>query len=97
VFHRNLLGLDEFLGQVEVPLDDLPVYERPLSRWYALRGKSGSGKPDKNRGELEVTATFIVQSLSQSQLSLSRSERSSSGGSGKHLSVKNLAHSIGKG
>ena len=32
VHHRNLLGLDEFLGRVDVQLDQLPINERPRSR-----------------------------------------------------------------
>ena len=91
-FHRNLLGLDEFLGQVEVALADVPVYERPRPRWYALRGKAGSSKPDKPRGELELTVTFDVQSLSASRLSLG----GGSEGRSKRLSVKGFAHTIGQ-
>lgn len=32
VFHRNALGLDEFLGQIELPLSEFDVYERPRNR-----------------------------------------------------------------
>lgn len=33
VFHRNLIGQDDFLGYVEIPLDPSLVYERPQSKW----------------------------------------------------------------
>lgn len=32
VYHRNLLGLDEFLGHLSIPLDQFQLYERPRSR-----------------------------------------------------------------
>jgi len=33
VFHRNLLGLDEFVGEVCIPLQELQIYARPTSRY----------------------------------------------------------------
>jgi hypothetical protein len=60
-------------------------------RWYALKGKAGSKKPDKDRGELEVTSTFLVQNTSSSQLSLNVSSKTK-----KSLSFRNLAHTVGK-
>jgi len=30
--HRNFIGVDEFLGVVNIPLADFDVYERPKSR-----------------------------------------------------------------
>ena len=32
VLHRNFLGVDEFLGQVSLPLRDFDVYERPKTK-----------------------------------------------------------------
>jgi len=29
VYHRNLVTLDDFLGQVDIALQDIQVYERP--------------------------------------------------------------------
>lgn len=34
-FHRNFLGVDEFLGMINVPLSSFDVYERPKNRWFA--------------------------------------------------------------
>ena len=33
VYHRNLLGLDEFLGNAALPLQQFQIYERPKSRY----------------------------------------------------------------
>jgi len=29
VYHRNLFALDDFLGQVDIALQDIQVFERP--------------------------------------------------------------------
>jgi len=60
VFHRNFLGVDEFLGQISLPLRDFDVYERPKSKWYTLKCKPGKAKTDY-RGELEVRTGFTVR------------------------------------
>ena len=57
-----------------------------------MKAKAGSKKADQNRGELEVTAMFLVQQkMSQSQSSLSIEKKNK-----KSLSVRNLAHSFSK-
>lgn len=33
VLHRNFLGLDQFLGQANISLADIDVYERPKSKY----------------------------------------------------------------
>ena len=76
VLHRNFLGVDEFLGRVDVPLRDFDVYERPRSRWYQLKCKSGQNKNDY-RGEIEVKIGFTVKASS------------TFGGSATDLSKKN--------
>ena len=53
VLHRNFLGVDEFLGQVSLPLRDFDVYERPKSKTFPLKCKPGKNKNDY-RGEIEV-------------------------------------------
>ncbi|XP_037078236.1 rab11 family-interacting protein 2-like, partial [Pollicipes pollicipes] len=53
VLHRNVLGVDEFLGQTAIPLADYDVYERPRNRWFELHCKPGR-KETKQRGELQV-------------------------------------------
>lgn len=39
--HRGLLGADEFLGRVTIPLNTLDFYERPKGKWYPLQSKAG--------------------------------------------------------
>jgi len=60
VLHRNFLGVDEFLGQLSLPLKEFDVYERPRSRWYPLKCKPGKNKTEY-RGELEVKVGFTVK------------------------------------
>jgi len=60
VLHRNYLGVDEFLGQVSLPLQDYDVYEKPRTRWYPLMCKPGQNK-EGYRGELELKLGFTVK------------------------------------
>jgi len=60
VLHRNFLGVDEFLGQINLPLKEFDVYERPKSRWFRLKCKPGQNKQDY-RGEIEVKVGFTVK------------------------------------
>ncbi|XP_059090359.1 rab11 family-interacting protein 1-like isoform X3 [Tigriopus californicus] len=62
VLHRNFLGVDEFLGLVNIPLRDFDVYERPKTKWYSLKCKPGQTKADY-RGDLEVRTSFTVKSV----------------------------------
>lgn len=32
ILHTNFIGLDQFLGQIVIPLADIDVYERPKSK-----------------------------------------------------------------
>lgn len=66
--HRNFIGVDEFLGVVNIPLADFDVYERPRNRWYDLKSKPGKNK-DKPRGKLEVRVSFLVKAGSLTDLS----------------------------
>ena len=59
VLHRNFLGVDEFLGQVSLPLRDFDVYERPKANWFPLKCKPGQTKNDY-RGEIEVDVLFFT-------------------------------------
>ncbi|KAK9497246.1 hypothetical protein O3M35_004602 [Rhynocoris fuscipes] len=75
--HHNLIGIDEFLGRVCLPLNEMDVYERPKNRWFKLKDKAG--KETKERGELEVKVAFIVKAGSLSDLSKKEKHRSSLG------------------
>ncbi|CAG0898525.1 unnamed protein product [Cyprideis torosa] len=66
VYHRhNGVALDEFLGTIYIPLQDLDIHEPPRNRWYGLLGK-GFKDDGKDRGELEVRIGFVSQPLNSS-------------------------------
>lgn len=106
--HHNNFGIDEFLGQVTLPLNEFDQFERPRSRWYKLQSKPGHDKKDKDRGELEVRTSFTVKAGSLSDLSKKDKNKSSnnvSGGVGgsllslgtleKRKTLKKFAKSLG--
>lgn len=103
--HRNNLGMDEFLGQVTLPLNEMDAYERPRARWYKLQSKPGKDKKDKDRGELEARVQFTVKAGSLTDLSKKEKNKSSTLGLGgsllslntleKRKSLKKFAKSIG--
>lgn len=87
VLHRNFIGVDEFLGIINIPLADFDVYERPKNRWYDLKSKPGREK-NKPRGELEVRVAFLVKAGSLTDLS-KKPHRSSMG------QLSHMAQSLG--
>lgn len=109
VLHRNNFGLDEFLGQVTLPLNQMDQFERPRSRWFKLLSKPGQEKKDKDRGDLEIRTAFTVKAGSLSDLSKKDKNKSSlnniagnKGGSllslgtiEKRKSLKKFAKSLG--
>ena len=76
--HHNNFGIDEFLGQVSLPLNQMDQFERPRSRWFKLQSKPGHDKKDKDRGELEIRTAFTVKAGSLSDLSKKEKNKSSS-------------------
>lgn len=103
--HRNNLGMDEFLGQVALPLNEMDAYERVQSKWYTLQSKPGKEKKDKQRGDLEVRIAFTVKAGSLTDLSKKEKNKSSTLGLGgsllslgtleKRKSLKKFAKSLG--
>lgn len=97
--------MDEFLGQVTLPLNEMDAYERPRARWYKLQSKPGKDKKDKERGDLEVRVAFTVKAGSLTDLSKKEKNKSSTLGLGgsllslntleKRKSLKKFAKSIG--
>ncbi|XP_017042035.1 rab11 family-interacting protein 1 isoform X2 [Drosophila ficusphila] len=77
--HRNNLGMDEFLGQATLPLNEMDVYDRPRAKWFKLESKPGKEKKNKERGELEVRIAFVVKSGSLTDLSKKDKHKSSIG------------------
>lgn len=107
--HHNNFGMDEFLGQVTLPLNQMDQFERPRSRWFKLQSKPGQEKKEKDRGEIEVRTAFTVKAGSLSDLSKKEKNKSSlsniAGGVGgsllslgtleKRKSLKKFAKSLG--
>lgn len=103
-YHRNNLGLEDFLGQVSLPLCDMDVYERPRSKWFKLQSKPGKEKK-KERGEIEVRVAFTVKAGSLTDLSKkdkNKTSKTNVGGSllsiaaiEKRKSLKKFAKSLG--
>lgn len=77
--HRNNLGIDEFLGQVTLPLNEMDAYDRPRAKWHKLESKPGKEKKNKDRGELDVLISFTVKSGSLTDLSKKEKHKSSIG------------------
>ncbi|XP_027695747.1 rab11 family-interacting protein 5 isoform X2 [Vombatus ursinus] len=68
--HRSLIGIDKFLGQAIVALDEVFRQGRAQhTQWYKLHSKAG--KKEKERGEIQVTVQFTRNTLSASMFDLS--------------------------
>ncbi|XP_037662861.1 rab11 family-interacting protein 5 isoform X1 [Choloepus didactylus] len=68
--HRSLIGVDKFLGQATVALDEVFGAGRAQhTQWYKLHSKPG--KKEKERGEIQVTIQFTRSNLSASMFDLS--------------------------
>lgn len=97
--------MDEFLGQIALPLNEMDAYERPRAKWYKLQSKPGKEKKDKDRGDLEVRIAFTVKAGSLTDLSKKEKNKSSTLGLGgsllslgtleKRKSLKKFAKSLG--
>ncbi|XP_070428505.1 rab11 family-interacting protein 5 isoform X2 [Equus przewalskii] len=72
--HRSLIGVDKFLGQATVALDEVFGAGRGQhTQWYKLHSKSG--KKEKERGEIQVTIQFTRNNLSASMFDLSMKDK----------------------
>ncbi|XP_026987820.1 rab11 family-interacting protein 5 isoform X4 [Sagmatias obliquidens] len=68
--HRSLIGVDKFLGQAVVALDEVFGAGRAQhTQWYKLHSKAG--KKEKERGEIQVSIQFTRNNLSASMFDLS--------------------------
>ncbi|XP_062249054.1 uncharacterized protein rab11fip5b [Platichthys flesus] len=69
VMHRVLIGLDVFLGQIIIPLDQ--IFQEgmcPRDEWFKLNSKAG--RKEKERGELQVTVQFTRNNMTASMFDL---------------------------
>ncbi|XP_057598681.1 rab11 family-interacting protein 5 isoform X7 [Hippopotamus amphibius kiboko] len=72
--HRSLIGVDKFLGQATVALDEVFGAGRAQhTQWYKLHSKAG--KKEKERGEIQVTIQFTRNTLSASMFDLSMKDK----------------------
>ncbi|XP_012586918.1 PREDICTED: rab11 family-interacting protein 5, partial [Condylura cristata] len=72
--HRSLIGVDKFLGQATVALDEVFGEGRAQhTQWYKLHSKAG--KKEKERGEIQVTIQFTRNNLSASMFDLSMKDK----------------------
>ncbi|XP_016329395.1 uncharacterized protein LOC107678584 isoform X2 [Sinocyclocheilus anshuiensis] len=74
VMHRALIGLDVFLGQAVIPVDEA-FQERKCMKneWYRLHSKTG--QKEKERGELQLTVQFTRHNLTASMYDLSMKDK----------------------
>ena len=77
--HHNNLGLDDFLGQITLPLNEMDNYDKSIHKWYKLQSKPGKEKKNKERGDLEVDISFTVKSGSMDDVSKKEKHKSSIG------------------
>ncbi|XP_073934316.1 rab11 family-interacting protein 2 isoform X2 [Castor canadensis] len=77
VMHRSLVGLDKFLGQVAINLNDIfEDKQRRKTEWFRLESKQG--KRVKNRGEIKVNIQFMRNNMTASMFDLSMKDKTRS-------------------
>ncbi|XP_042192708.1 rab11 family-interacting protein 2 [Callorhinchus milii] len=77
VLHRSLVGLDKFLGQVAICLNELfENKSRRQKEWFKLESKPG--KKSKERGELQVSIQFMRNNMTASMFDLSMKDKTRS-------------------
>ncbi|XP_062253510.1 rab11 family-interacting protein 1 [Platichthys flesus] len=77
VMHRALMGLDVFLGQAVVQLDEVFNQSRWVkNQWYRLNSKTG--KKEKERGDIQVSVQFTRNNLTASMYDLVMKDKGTS-------------------
>ncbi|NXE55296.1 RFIP2 protein, partial [Casuarius casuarius] len=77
VMHRSLVGLDKFLGQVAINLNDIfEDKQRRKTEWFNLESKQG--KRTKDRGEIKVNIQFMRNNMTASMFDLSMKDKTKS-------------------
>uniref|UniRef100_A0A8D0L1Z0 Rab11 family-interacting protein 2 n=1 Tax=Sphenodon punctatus TaxID=8508 RepID=A0A8D0L1Z0_SPHPU len=77
VMHRSLVGLDKFLGQVAINLNDIfEDKQRRKTEWFSLESKQG--KRTKDRGEIKVSIQFVRNNMTASMFDLSMKDKTKS-------------------
>ncbi|XP_075875239.1 rab11 family-interacting protein 2 [Nelusetta ayraudi] len=74
VMHRSLVGMDKFLGQRSINLNEIfDNKERKKIDWYPLESKPGKKK--KDRGRIQVSIQFMRNNMTASMFDLSMKEK----------------------
>ncbi|KAK7901155.1 hypothetical protein WMY93_017924 [Mugilogobius chulae] len=74
VMHRSLVGMDKFLGQRTINLNEIfDNKERKKIDWYPLESKPGTKK--KERGRIQVSIQFMRNNMTASMFDLSMKEK----------------------
>ncbi|KAG1950877.1 rab11 family-interacting protein 2 [Pimephales promelas] len=74
VMHRSLVGLDKFLGQKLINLNEIfDNKERRKTDWYNL--DSRPGKKRKDRGKIQVSIQFMRNNMTASMFDLSMRDK----------------------
>ncbi|XP_053476335.1 rab11 family-interacting protein 2 [Ictalurus furcatus] len=74
VMHRSLVGMDKFLGQKTVSLNEVfDNKERKKINWYTL--DSRPGKKKKERGKIQVSIQFMRNNMTASMFDLSMRDK----------------------
>uniref|UniRef100_A0A1A8HBM2 Rab11 family-interacting protein 2 n=1 Tax=Nothobranchius korthausae TaxID=1143690 RepID=A0A1A8HBM2_9TELE len=74
VMHRSLVGMDKFLGQKFINLNEIFVNkERKKTDWHSLGSKPG--KKRKERGRIQVSIQFMRNNMTASMFDLSMKEK----------------------
>ncbi|NXQ52605.1 RFIP2 protein, partial [Anthoscopus minutus] len=77
VMHRSLVGLDRFLGQVAISLNDIfEDKQRRKTEWFPL--ESRQGKRTKDRGEININIQFMRNNMTASMFDLSMKDKTKS-------------------
>ncbi|XP_061890003.1 uncharacterized protein rab11fip5a [Entelurus aequoreus] len=77
VMHRAVIGLDVFLGQAVVRLEQVFQESRGVkTQWYRLNSKTG--KKEKERGDIQVSVQFTRNNLTASMYDLVMKDKSAS-------------------
>ncbi|XP_030604242.1 rab11 family-interacting protein 2 [Archocentrus centrarchus] len=96
VMHRSLVGMDKFLGQRCINLNEIfDNKERKKTDWYSLESKPG--KKRKERGRIQVSIQFMRNNMTASMFDLSMKEKPRSPFSKLKDKVKGRKHESGFG
>lgn len=74
VMHRSLVGMDKFLGQRSISLNEIfENKQRKRTDWYSL--ESRPGKKRKDRGRIQVSIQFMRNNMTASMFDLSMKDK----------------------